>query len=59
MSASMALRRTSGKHLQFSGPWARGRLPAITVPGHSSTAFSLLNYKPALRRPTLKKPDAA
>ena len=41
MSASRALRRTSGKQLQFAGPWARGRMPATTVPGYASTAFSL------------------
>jgi hypothetical protein len=27
--------------LQFAGPWARGRLPATTVPGYALTAFSL------------------
>ena len=39
MSASRALRRTSGKQLQFAGPWARGRLPATTVPGYAPTAL--------------------
>ena len=42
--------------MQFSGPWARGRSPATTVPGHASTAFSLLVYRPALHRPMLEKP---
>jgi len=41
MSAFRALRRTSGKQLQFAGPWARGRLPASTVPGYASTASFL------------------
>ena len=40
MSAFKALRRTSEKKLQFAGPWARGRLPAPTVPGYAPTAFS-------------------
>jgi len=56
MSAFKALRRTSEKKLQFAGPWARGRLPATTVPGHASTAFSLLIHRPALHRPMLEKP---
>ena len=56
MSASRSLRRTSGKHLQFAGPWARGRLPATTVPGCASAAFSLLSHSPALHRPMLEKP---
>lgn len=56
MSASNALRRTSGKQLQFSGPWVRGCLPATTVPGYASTASSLLIHRPALLSPMPEKP---
>lgn len=58
MSVSRALRRTSGKQLQFAGPWARGRLPATTVPGYLPSGFSLLTRPPALHRPMLRSPDA-
>ena len=56
MSALRALCRTSGKQLQLTGPWARGRLPATTVPGYASTAFSLLIHRPALLSPMPEKP---
>ena len=39
MSASRALRRTSGKQLQFAGPWSRARSPATTVPGVAPIAL--------------------
>jgi len=55
MSASTALRRSSRKQLWFSGPWARGRLPATAVPGHASTAFTLLIHRPALHPPMPEK----
>jgi len=48
MSAFSALRRTSGKQLQLAGPWERVCLPATTVPGYASSAFSLLFHLPAL-----------
>ena len=56
MSASRALRRTSGKQLQFAGPWARGRLPATTVPGYASWAFPLLISPTVLPSPDAQKP---
>ena len=58
MSASRALRRASETQLQFAGPWARGRLPATTVPGYAPAAFSLLIHPPVLHCPMLRSPDA-
>jgi hypothetical protein len=56
MSAFSALRRTSGKQLQLAGPWERGCLPATTVPGYASSAFSLLFHRSALLSPMPEKP---
>jgi hypothetical protein len=56
MNASKALCRTLGKQLKFAGPWVRGHLPATTVSGYASAAFSHLSHTPALHRPKLEKP---
>ena len=50
MSASNALRRTSGMQLQFARPWAGSRLPATTVPGTAPATNPSLNRAPALHR---------
>ena len=58
MSASRVPRRTSGKQLQFDGPWVWGCSPATAAPGHATTTSSLLSRPSESRRPMLRNPDA-
>ena len=55
MCPSKVLHRTSLEQSQLAGPWARGVLPATTVPGYAPTALnSILTCPTALPRPMIR-----
>ena len=48
MSVSRGLYRTSGRQLQFAGPWARGRLTRTTGRGYAQVLLHPLQEPPHL-----------